>query len=118
MDIQDRNKLIELYLQKKLDGMGFSQIRKELEANNLEEKDIKIIIRSIDSEVIRHAVNKSDRETGMERILIGVLLFVGGLAVTIGSYTGFFTGRWTVIAYGPILAGLAFFTQGVGLIKK
>jgi len=100
-------KLVEHYLNLKLNGMDFSAIRNELKQEGVDGSDIKTIINSIDDKIL-HGV-KSGKANSVSNLtkFVGILLLVGGLIVTIGTYIGWIDLKGHILfAYGPILGGL------------
>ncbi|PZX49150.1 hypothetical protein [Algoriphagus chordae] len=116
----DRAKIIDYYLQKISDkDFDLYDVRKELEKNDIEEEEIRIIIRLLDNQIQRQLVQTSYRDKSKEMIGIGaVLTFVGAL-ITIGTYTGILnTGDSFLIVYGPVVAGISILVGGLSLRKK
>ena len=87
-------------------GFEFSNIRKELEAQNVEPDEIKIIVRLVDNAVQQEVLKGSNNLKGKELVYGGGALALFGAIMTIGTYTGVIDfGNVYVIAWGPILAG-------------
>jgi len=103
---QDINELIKFYHGKKVDGMDFSQIRKELKEKGIEENDIKNIVREIDNKILAGDVKKVGKIKARELRLIGwTLMIIGGVA-TLGTYIQWFDVKgYHIVAYGPVIAG-------------
>lgn len=103
---QDFNELVKFYHAKKLDGMDFSQIRKEMKDKGIDENTIKNIIREIDNKILSGDVKKPGKLKARELRLIGwVLMIIGGLA-TLGVYLQWFDVKgYTIVAYGPVIVG-------------
>ncbi len=113
------NQLIQHFLEEKKNGMDFSEIRKTLEQNGIEEDKIKIIIRDIDNKILREEQIKSNNQKARELIYIGLFFTIAGLFLTIGSYTGFIDlGNVFVLAWGPVLGGLGTMFAGYGKLRK
>ena len=103
----DINELEEHYLREKLDGMDYSEIRKELRMKRMPEEDIAILIRCIDNKVLEGYRPASDGPVINGALILGIVLFVGGTVVTIGTYQGWIDLKgYRLFAYGPILGGL------------
>ena len=112
----DRAKILEQYLAK-LDDKHFSifDVRQELEKNKVEEEEIKVIMRLVDNELQRRTFSKSQGEKSKEIMWFGGVIFCLGLAITIGTFTGFIDmGNYFLVAYGPVLGGLSILMYGVG----
>ena len=102
------NELSDYYFDKKVEGMDFSEIRKELKVKGLDDADIKIVVRDIDNKLLSGIRKKQDRSSTNASMVLGICLVVGGVIVTIGTYTGWINmGDYFILAYGPILGGLS-----------
>ncbi|HOX81479.1 MAG TPA: hypothetical protein PLJ60_05700 [Chryseolinea sp.] len=114
----NRAKLIEYYLDKlSKPGFEFHQVRQELEANHIDEDDVRIIVKLIDKELQNRAVTKSSNKYSNNIILFGAFLTVLGAFLTIATYLNAIgTGNSFIIAYGPFLAGISILIAG--LVKK
>ncbi len=103
-----REELIDYYYEQRRKGMDFSQIRKELFDGGLTSDEVKRIIRAIDNHLVDD-VRADDIESsseGIERLVIGALLLIGGVGLTLGTF--YFPVRgYSILAFGPIMAGLA-----------
>ena len=107
------------FLEEKRNGKDFSIIRKELTELEIDEADIKIIIRNIDDQILYDDITKSKKQKAKELIFVGAFLTLAGLVVTIGSYTGLINSPdYTIIMYGPIIAGIGLFFTGVRSYKR
>ena len=101
-----RENLVEFYLQKYRDGMGFSEIRKELTMKNYDDTLIKDIIRVIDNKAQEGDIANATRKKINEMRLMGYILMLGGGVITIGTYFGLIhIGGYYLIMYGPIIGG-------------
>lgn len=113
------DELVDYFLNEKRKGMGFSEIRKILESKNIEDEKIKVIIRTIDSQIIREETIKSQNQKARELIYIGAVVTLTGLIITAGTYLGLInTGNSFLLAYGPILAGIGMLLSGVAKYKR
>jgi hypothetical protein len=110
-----RAKLIDYYLDKlSQPGFEFHQIRQELEANNVDEEEIKIIVRLVDNEVQRKLATRNASAGANQIIVTGAVISAIGALVTVGTYTGIInTGNYFIIAYGPFFAGLSILVAGL-----
>jgi hypothetical protein len=110
-----RAKLIDYYLEKSLtDDFQIDQIRKELEAKNIEDEEIKVIVRLVDNEMQKKALTKSSNQKSNELVYIGLALTIIGVGITVGTYTGLInTGNSFIIAYGPFFAGVSILLTGL-----
>jgi hypothetical protein len=113
------DELVEYFLDEKRKGMGFSEIRKILESKNIENERIKVIIRTIDSQITREETIKSQNQKARELIYIGAVVTLTGLIITAGTYLGLInTGNSFLLAYGPILAGIGMLFSGLTKYKR
>lgn len=98
--------LVDLYHKKKNEGMDFSQIRKELVGNNIDNEMIKDVVRAIDNRMLSGDLKKPGKLKAKELRLIGwVLMIIGGI-LTFGIYFHWFdTNGYNFISYGPVIAG-------------
>jgi len=103
---KDFKSLVDSYHQKKIEGMDFSQIRKELADKNVEEEMIKNIVREIDSRILNGDIKKVGKLKAREMRLIGwTLMIIGGL-ITLGAYFQWVDVKgYYIVSYGPVIAG-------------
>jgi hypothetical protein len=99
------------YFTKKVESgeMTFDQIRPALMRDGLQENDIKLIVRAVDDNLLNKLAS-SDLPLGKRFIVLGIVLIIIGLIVTIASYSGLFrlgSSSIVIIAYGPIIIGIA-----------
>ena len=115
----DRVKFLDYYLQKVNDtDFTILDIRRELEKNNVDEQEIRTIVRLVDNELQMRLVQKSNGDKSKELVWFGGIITALGLIVTIGTYTGVIRmGNSYLLAYGPILSGLAILFYGLGKRK-
>ena len=115
----DRVKIVDYYLQKVNDtDFTILDIRRELEKNNVDEQEIRTIVRLVDNELQMRLVQKSTGDKSKELVWFGGIITALGLIVTIGTYTGVIRmGNSYLLAYGPILSGLAILFYGLGKRK-
>ncbi|MFC5625618.1 hypothetical protein [Algoriphagus winogradskyi] len=116
----ERAKIVDYYLQKINDkDFDLYDARKEMEKNNIEEEEIKVIIRLLDNQIHRGLIQKSHRDKSKEMIGIGAVLTFIGAGITIGTYTGILnTGDSFLIVFGPVVAGISILVGGLSLRKK
>lgn len=97
---------VDLYHQKKIEGMDFSQIRKELADKNIEEDLIKDIVRAIDDRMLRGEVKSTGKSKAKELRLMGWTLMIIGGILTLGIYFHWFDAKgYHFVSYGPVIAG-------------
>lgn len=115
----DRAKIVDYYLGKLNDkDVSIFDVRQELEKNNIDEQEIKVIVKLVDSELRRKISSKSSGDKTTEIMWFGGVITVAGLILTIGTYTGLIEmGPYFLLAYGPILGGLSILFYGIGQKK-
>ena len=107
--MNDRAKIIDHYLQQ-LDNPDFeiTQIRSDLERNNFDEDEIRVIVRLVDNELQRRQLTSSRYKNAGELVWVGGILTALGAGYTIATYTGLINmGNSFLLVYGPILGGLS-----------
>jgi hypothetical protein len=114
----DRAKIVDYYMQKINDkDFNIHLLRQEMEKNNMDENEIKVIVRLVDNEVQRRARLGTENDKARQLIMFGGTIAVLSGAVTVLTYLGIINlGNYYVIAYGPFLGGLSFLF--VGLAKR
>lgn len=111
----DRARIVDYYLSK-IDRMDFNilEIRQEMETNGIPEEEIRIVVRLVDNEIHRRLAGKSKAGKVNATFLVGAVVTLIGLVITIGTYTGLINmGNYFLLAYGPILGGLAIMFGGL-----
>lgn len=103
---KDFKSLADFYHEKKIEGMDFSQIRRELADQNIEEGMIKNIVREIDNRILNGDVKKGGKLKAKQLRLIGWILMIIGGVITIGAYLQWIDVKgFQIITYGPVIAG-------------
>ena len=112
----NRAKIVNYYVEKVNDkDFTILDARIELEKNNIEEQEIRIIIGLVDNELHRRVASKSRGGKPKELIWVGGVITAVGLIFTIGTYIGVIKmGNYFLLAYGPILGGLSILFYGLG----
>lgn len=106
-----KEKLVEVYLTRiRNNEIEFDQIRKELEAKKVDNQIISSVVKEVD-QILRTELSIRDTGTRANKLLFfgGVTVLFGGV-LTIGSLFGWFSNSGIavgVIAYGPLLGGIA-----------
>ena len=102
----DHNKeLVDYYFDKKKSGMDFSEIRKELKAKDLDEAQIKNIIKEIDIKALEHAKTAGKMKPKDLRLIGYALMLIGG-GLTFAVYFKMLDlGKYLFVAYGPVIIG-------------
>ncbi|HEX5168089.1 MAG TPA: hypothetical protein VFW11_02875 [Cyclobacteriaceae bacterium] len=115
----DRAKIVDFYLQK-LENKDFEiyQVREELVKNNIDEDEIKIIVKLVDNELQQRLRANAVGESSNELVWIGSILTAVGAGVTIATYTGAIDmGNSFLLTYGPFLGGLSILFGGIAKKK-
>lgn len=115
----DRAKIVDYYIEKINDkDFNILIVRQELEKNNVDEQEIKIIVRLVDNEMQRRLTTKATNDNSKELVWFGGIIAAAGLIFTIGTYSGIIKmGNHFLLAYGPILGGLSILFYGLGKRK-
>ena len=94
-------------------------VREDLERNNVEEAEIRVIVRLVDSELQLRLLTKTTNEKSVGLIWIGATLAALGAAITIGTYTGLIDmGNSFLMMYGPFLGGMPILLGGLGRKRR
>ena len=106
---EESDYLIDEYVRKnKEEGLGFHEIRKELESKNFDPDTIKYLIRSINNKILNEEINKSFRIKSYEIFFIGLFLIALGIFLTLSTFIGIIKMKdQFILFYGLILGGLA-----------
>lgn len=119
---KDRMNLFEIekeFLPKKVAGMSYSEIRNELTQRGVDEEGVRIVIRSIDNKILSGEYSKTANSKKSAFFWIGLVVFLLGLFLTLGTYTGVInTGNSYIVAFGPLLGGLFLMSSGTIRSKK
>jgi hypothetical protein len=116
----DRAKIVDFYIGK-VGNKDFDilQVRKELEKNNVDEEEIKIIVRLVDNEMQRRLIHGENNTDNNHIIWMGGILTAIGLFITVGTYIGFIDmGNSFVFAYGPLFTGAAILLGGLAYKRR
>ncbi len=115
-----RAETIDEFVEKIHKGIvGFSTLRQSLAERGIENDEINIIVKQVDSEVQNLMIKDAVRNRGKNMFIGGVLILTVGLIITIGTWIGLIgNGRVWVLAYGPILVGLLFTLKGRADMKR
>lgn len=114
----DRQQRIDHYIQRLSDEkFEIYDVRRELEQLQVEEGEIKIIVRAVDDEIQRRLLAKGTRDYSAEFIRIGIILMVVAAGVTVGTVIDIVSvGNFLFVYYVPFFVGLSMLL--VGLFKR
>lgn len=103
----DIYQLEEEFLEERKKGMDISEIRRMLKNRGLSDEQISVVVRSIDSKTMAEQDASIWKSSKQAVFTIGVVLFFGGLLVTLASRLGWIDlGNRYIILYGPMIIGL------------
>ena len=110
-----RAQIVDHYImQSTQKGFEIDQVRKELEANNVPEEEIRVIVQMVDKEVRESAVFQSKRKQGTQLIVAGSILVVVGLLIIAISYIYDLDFQQSyVLLYGPVVGGASLIFTGL-----
>lgn len=96
----------------------FSQIRSKLEKLEINEEEIKIVLRQVDREIQHIDLQNAQRVRGKSIFLGGLIASILGGGITIFSYLSVIdTGGYYISAYGPLIGGLGIMYKGRSMMK-
>jgi hypothetical protein len=111
----DRAKIIDYYFQR-INNKDFeiSEVRRDLEKNNYDEDEIRIIVKLVDNELQRRNLLYTNNRKANDLIYIGGTVTMIGIIITVGTYTGLIEmGNSFLIVYGPFFGGLSILLTGL-----
>ncbi len=110
---------INKYLEKKREGVDYTQIRKELRERKFNDTDIKKIVQEIDNIILLDEFQKTDKKTGEKMRLGGWLLTAVGIIFILCRFSKipFFQENY-LLPYGSLLVGITLLFYGYIKTKK
>ena len=116
----DRAKLVDFYLAKIHDkDFEIYQVRQELEKHNIDEDEIKVIVRIVDNAHQKLVLAKAGNTRANEIIWIGLVSMIAGAGITLATYLRIIDmGNSFLIVYGPFFFGLSLLSVGLARRKK
>ena len=112
MSLNALQNIIKEYLQKRRDGMDYSQIRKELHEKQYEDSDIKKIVQKIDDTIIEEEFEKTKSNTSKIMRVTGWIFIIFGTIFTLGNTVNLFHIQNNLVTYGFLLIGLIMIFYG------
>ena len=98
---------IEKYVQQKLDGRSYSEIRSQLKESGLPDSGVTEAIRVIDEKVLEAETGRESRKQARRVYWAGLALAVAGLLISIAYNAGVFLTGWNrLIVYAPFFIGI------------
>lgn len=115
-----RAKIVDHYLSRIVAGeIEIVQIRQDLEARQVPEEEIRVIVRLVDNELQRKIKMRQSRASTAPLIWAGAVVAGLGVVVMVGTYTGIIQmGRYFVVPYGAILAGASMAFSGLAKRRR
>jgi len=96
---------IDYYFEKKKSGMDFSEMRKELKSKDLNDNDIKKIIKGVDDKVLEYAQTAGKMKPKDLRLIGYALMLIGGALTFAVYFKVLVMGKFLFAAYGPVIIG-------------
>ncbi len=112
MNLNALQNIIKEYLQKRRDGMDYSEIRKELHEKQYEYSDIKKIVQQIDDTILEEEFEKSKNKTSKIMRTGGWVLLIIGTIFTLGTNLNIFHIQNNLLTYGFLLIGIIMLFYG------
>ena len=111
--VKDIQSTIKEYLEKKREGMDYTQIRKELREQQIEDSDIKKIVQEIDDRILAEEFEKSGKSVSEKMQIGGWFFTAAGIIFTLGRYANitFFHENY-LLSYGSLIVGLTLLFYG------
>lgn len=120
MESYNRGEVIAQYVEAiQNDEITFSEVRKALQNQNINAKEINLVINQIDKRLQRQAAYKADNAMGSNLYYGGLAVLAFGLVLTLGTYTKIFNiGNYFIAAWGLIVGGAFMAMRGYTLKDK
>ncbi len=114
----NRAKTIDYFVTEIMAGnLEFSDVRKKLSAKGVDEEEIKVIARVVDSELRNTALIKARDSQGKALFYGGLILSVLGGIILILALTGSIMTNRIVVLFGPVIAGITLTSIGKSQMK-
>lgn len=115
-----RQEWIDHYLQRISDkNFEIYQVRRELEQQNIDEEEIKQIVRAVDTKLQDHILRSATRDDGTGFVRMGAFLMVIGVLLGIAVFIGVINrSNFFLFAYGAFFGGLSVLLIGFFRKKK
>lgn len=116
---QDIEHLIQVYFQKKLEGMDITAIRKELQEMRVPDDQIRRIIMKVDDLIMEEELRQISTQRKKEFNNIGSVLLLIGLLLLVLKYFGLVNLQgYYVLIYAPIIVGAVMIWRARGMDDK
>ena len=116
----DRKQRIEYYLQR-LSEKNFEiyDVRRDLEQQNVDEDEIKIVVRAVDHELQARLLQSANQDSSSLFIRLGIILMVIGIGLGLLAFFGVINpGNFFIFTYGSFFGGLSVLLIGIFKRKK
>lgn len=113
------DQLTAKFLIERQNGTDCSEIWKKLEIMNVSDEHKRLIMRNIDSQILRENYYTVRKQRANEVFYSGLVLTIFGLFFTLGTYLGLIKiGNSIILLYGPILGGTSLILTGYKIKKR
>ena len=110
---KDLDKLIDELAEEKLKGYSYSKIRAELKESGMAPDEISKLIRQVDEKVLAEAVSEAQPDKAQQWYRVGLILAIGGLALSIAYNAGLLLRNLPPLAvYASFLVGILLMFYG------
>ena len=107
---------IDYYFDKlKMGSINFSDIRKQLITEHIDENDIQYVVHQVDNLMQQYELAKIEKAKGWRYYFMGWLLFLLGLGATLYSYLHSYTHYY--IFFGAIMSGIPLIFEGKSMMN-
>jgi hypothetical protein len=116
----DRKQRIDHYIQRLSDkNFEIYDVRRELEQQKVEEEEIKIIVRAVDTELQARLLKSANPDHTALFNRMGIILVLTALALGVGALVGIINaGVFFIFAYGSFFSGISVLLFGIFKRKK
>jgi hypothetical protein len=116
----DRKQRIDHYIQRLSDkNFEIYDVRRELEQQNVDEEEIKIIVRAVDAELQARLLKSTNPDYTALFIRMGIILILIGITLGLARVVGIInTGVSFTVAYGTFFGGISVLLFGMFKRKK
>jgi hypothetical protein len=116
----DRQQRIDYYIQRLSDkNFEIYDVRRELEQQNVDEGEIKIIVRAVDAELQARLLTSTNPDYTRFFIRMGIILILIGLTLGLATVAGITNaGVFFIFAYGSFFGGISVLLFGIFKRKK
>jgi len=116
----DTKQRIDHYIQRLSDKkFEIYDVRRELEQQNVDEEEIKVIVRAVDAELQARLLRTTNPDYTALFIRMGIILILIGLALGLARVVGIINaGVFFMFAYGSFFGGISMLLTGMFKRKK